>query len=1106
MKNKLKITFAILLLPLVIVAQSKTVTGVVNDDQGLPLPGVTVQAKGTNNLGAVTNFDGEFTISIESNPKQILIFSYVGFQTIEVDVTSSTTVKLAMEIDTAELDEVVVIGYGSVLKKDVTGSISSVTVEDNIANQTTGVDQLLQGRAAGVQVLQNSSALGSGVSVRIRGSNSLRGNNEPLYVVDGIIIASAGEDVLPAGGVGNSGQESQNGLTGINPRDIESIEVLKDASATAIYGSRGANGVVLITTKKGEKGNIKINTFYSSSVRSIRKKYDVLDGLGYATYQNEAWPINNPNSSSNPESENRNPFFIDGNQVFPIQYTTVGAGTDANPTFTSTQTIGDTPLESFNWQDIVYQESTSNRFGVSASGGSENGNYYISGGIADERGIVANSSVKSGDLRINLKQDLNKNLKLQASATAFFTETDFAESGDLIGSSNQSFVRSAIVFRPLVSSGLDDFVEDLGTSNPYSWINDFSDISKEKRFIGSIALTYKLPIKGLSYQFRTGGNVRTKDRRRFYGKTTFQGNNANGALQLSGLDATTFQVNNLLRYNRTFNRKHRINATVGVTYDVRDIQNSVYAVEDFFTTALTTEQPYIGSVITTPLTYLDSKQQVFSYLGRLNYSYANRYVITASFRRDGVSKFSRENRYSIFPSFAFAWNISNESFMKSVDFVDNLKLRTGWGQIGNHGIRPYGTISNYGISPDVQYGTPTNGISIPVLLNNIANPDLKWETTEQLNFGLDFSVLNERISGNIDIYDKTTKDLLQNIPIPTSSGYSNILINKGNISNKGLELALNFDVISNDNMELSIGGNIAFNRTKIESLGVPADDFYINGVAEQRSFFFGNNISRGQIFQSPANVFVEGEESSLFYGFETDGIYQEGDILPNGNLALYDPSYNITYDHDNNPDTEEIRYPNDDISAGDPRIIDQNGDGVINDDDRTFIGNPNPDFIYGINLNFRYKRFNASVLLNGVSGNDIANGNLLTIGNAGGQFQNITSDAYFNSWRAYAPSNTYPRIGYNTVGDTAITDRIIEDGSFLRLNNVTIGYDVPVENSKLFERFNIFVTAQNLHVWTNYSGYNPEISSFSYDGLRNGVDWNGSPDARNISFGVNINF
>nr|AOE06287.1 TonB-dependent receptor [uncultured bacterium] len=1084
MKNKLIITLAILLLPLAIFAQSKTVTGVINDDQGLPLPGVTVQVKGTDNLGAVTNFDGEFSIIVPSLKKQVLIFSYVGFQTIEFDATETTTVNISMQIDTAELDEVVVIGYGTVLKKDVTGSVSSVKVDENIANQTTGIDQLLQGRAAGVQVSQNSSALGSGVSVRIRGTNSLRGNNEPLYVVDGIIIASSGEDVLAAGGVGNSGQEAQNGLTGINPRDIESIEVLKDASATAIYGSRGANGVVLITTKKGEKGNVKIKAFHTASIRNIRKKYDMLDGVGYAEYQNEAWPVNNPNTTSNPMVEGRVPFFIDGdNNIFAVGYTTTGAGNNNNPTITTGSTVGDVPLDSYNWQDIVYEQSLSQQFGVSASGGSDNGNYYISAGIGDLRGIVANSSVKTGDLRINLNQDLNKNLKLQARATAFFTETDFAESGDLIGSSNQSFVRSAIVFRPIVASESDDFVEDLSTSNPFSWINDFSDISKEKRFIGSIALTYKLPIKGLSYQFKTGGNVRLKERRRFYGLTTFQGRNANGALQLSELDAKTFQVNNLLRYNRSFNRKHRINATLGVTYDVRDNHNSVYAVENFVSLDLTTEQPYLGSVITVPLTYLPSKQQVFSVLGRLNYSFKNRYVLTASFRRDGVSKFSRANRYSFFPSFALAWNASNENFLSNSNFINNLKFRAGWGQIGNHGIRPFGTIANYGISSGVQYGTPDNGLSIPILLNNIANPNLKWETTEQLNFGLDFTFHNQRISGTVDVYDKTTKDLLQNLPIPSSTGYENILINKGDISNKGIELGLNLDLVSNDDVELSVGGNISFNRTKLESLGVPASEFYINGLATERSFFFGNQVSRGQIFQSSPNVFVQGEETSLFYGFETSGIYQNEDEIS-------------SYLYENSGGT----------LPGDVRIVDQNGDGLIDANDRTFIGNPNPDFIYGINLNFRYKRFNVSMLFNGVQGNDIANGNLLTIGNASGQFQNISQSAYYNAWRGEGTTNTHPRIGYDTIGDIAITDRIIEDGSFLRLNNLTVGYDFPTNNTDLFQRFNVFVTAQNLFTWTKYSGYNPEISSFSYDGLRNGVDWNGAPDAKTISLGLNINF
>ena len=469
---------------------------------------------------------------------------------------------------------------------------------------------------------------------------------------------------------------------------------------------------------------------------------------------------------------------------------------------------------------------------------------------------------------------------------------------------------------------------------------------------------------------------------------------------------------------------------------------------------------------------------MFSYLGRINYAYANRYVITASFRQDGVSKFSRENRYSFFPSFALAWNASNERFMRNLNFIDDLKFRLGWGQIGNHGIRPYGTISNYGISSDVQYGTPTNGLSIPFLLNNIANPDLKWETTQQWNLGIDFSILKDRISGTVDIYRKNTKDLLQSLPIPTSSGYNNILINKGDISNRGVEVLLNYDIISKKDIRLSIGGNIAFNKTKIKSLGVPVDDFYINGIAEQRSYFFGSNVSRGNIFQSPANVFVEGKESSLFYGFETNGIYQSNDTDFVGGAV-----------------------------PGDVRIVDQNQDGVIDALDRTFIGNPNPDFVYGFNIDLTYKNLTASLLFNGVYGNDIANGNLLQLDNAEGlNFANILTTAYENAWTPTNPSNTHPRIGYTTNGRPAISDRIIEDGSYLRLNNVTINYSIPVEKSKLFTKLNAFVAGQNLFTITNYSGYNPEITSFLYSGLINGVDWNGPPNARVFVLGLNASF
>ena len=361
-----------------LLSQSKIITGNVTDDTGEGLPGVTIQIKNSPKNGALTDFDGNFKITLSSEDEKVLIFSYLGFKRQEVNVSDSSFLKIQLETDATQLDEVVVVGYGSVLKKDVTGALVSVKVKDNIANQSFSVDQMLQGRAAGVQVTQNAGSPGSGISVKIRGTNSLRGNNEPLYVIDGVIISSAGEDVLAAGGVGNSGQENQNGLNGINPRDIESIQILKDASATAIYGSRGANGVVLITTKKGEKGKVKMRSFITNSIRSIDKTYDVLDGVGYANYQNELALLNG----------NLPRFDVGASGVFGVTYDPAG-----NPT------VSDTPAQILNWQDELYRQSFSTKVGFTASGGSDNGNYYISAGFDDQKGIVSNSSLKSTDVR-----------------------------------------------------------------------------------------------------------------------------------------------------------------------------------------------------------------------------------------------------------------------------------------------------------------------------------------------------------------------------------------------------------------------------------------------------------------------------------------------------------------------------------------------------------------------------------------------------------------------------------------------------------------------------------------------------------------------------------
>ena len=1034
----------------------QNVSGTVKDDTGETIPGATILELNSSN-GVVTDIDGNFSISV-SGSEAVLRISFLGYETQEITVGARSVIDVTLATDLQELEEVVVVGYGTVRKSDLTGAVSSVELSENEAREFSTVDQILQGRAAGVQVTQNAGSPGSGISVRIRGTNSLRGNNEPLYVVDGVIISSAGEDVNPAGGVGNSGQEVQNGLNGLNPRDIESIEVLKDASATAIYGSRGANGVVLITTKKGLSGERKINLFLNSGVRMMEdQRYDVLSGVDFARYQNEVQTMN----------YNSARYSIEGDNVYPIL---------------SDGSLASTPAVLHDWQDEIYQMTEHYNFGGSVSGGDSDGSYYLSFGYTDQKGLVENSRFQSGDIRYNFDKKITEKLKVDARFSGFYSNLDFAESGDLIGA-NQSSVRSILSNVPITNDEMEEYGNYLNTTTPLGWIEDFDDESVESRFLGSVTLTYDLPVKGLKYELRAGGNMRSKERRRFWGLNTFQGKAGNGALQISNLNTTSYQVNNLLRFNRSFNKKHRLNAVAGFTWDSRDSDTKIFAVEDFVTTALTTQQPLLGQLNSTPLATGASDTRLISYLGRANYTFNNKYVLTSTLRVDGVSKFSEENRYGYFPSFSLAWRLVQESFIDNLNVFDDLKLRAGWGQIGNHGIRPYATLSNYASNTNVLYGNTDNGVDIPIFLQNIANPDLKWETTEQVNLGLDFAFFESKVTATVDVYSKLTKDLLQNVPIPLSSGFLNVQVNRGEIENKGIEASLNAILLDNKDFTLSIGGNIAFNKTKLKNLGLPPSSILVDGSYQQLPFYEGNNVSRGNIFKYAPNVFIEGQESSLFYGFETNGIYQVNNPLPGGGIArIYDPL-------DDNPP---------EFWAGDYRIVDQNGDGVIDLQDRTIIGNPNPDFVYGINLDFSYKNLSLRILANGVYGNDIANGNLLQLNTPEGiSYSNITTTAYNNAWRPERTSNTTPRIGYNTNGSIAMPDWIIEDGSFLRISNINLGYQ--------FDKVNIYVSAQNLFTFTGYSGYNPEVTSFLYDGLRNGVDWNGQPNARKFLIGLNFN-
>ena len=1044
--KKNRLIHLLLIFPIILFAQSKAITGTVIDENKMPLPGASILVKGLS-IGSFTDFDGNFSLNIPETG-EVLVVSYLGYLTKELVIGNKATFNIQLEIDANSLDEIVVVGYGTQRKSDITGAVTSVKVDAIAVAQNSTIDALLQGRAAGVQVTQNAGSPGSGVSVKIRGASSLRGNNEPLYVIDGIIISSAGEDAANASADANSLEESQNGLNGINPRDIESIEVLKDASATAIYGSRGANGVILITTKKGKSGKTSIQAYVNTSVSEISERYDVLDALGYANYQNETLFLDGEDPR----------FSINEGIISPI-------ATDG--------TVSDTPAEQHNWHDEIYRQGFSKSTGASFSGGTEKGNYYASVGYNDQGGIVENSRLQNGNFSINLNQDLSDKFTINTKLNAFYSSGNFAQDGDRAGG-QRSFVGNILRYPTLVTNG-GTFENEDGISSPFTWVNDFQDTSEESRFIGSLALTYKFNIKGLKYKLQAGGNIRNKERRRFYGLTTFQGSSTNGSLSISNLKSKSYQINNLLTYNRTFKKKHRINAVIGMTYDVRDVKNSLYAVNDFSTTEFGVDQPIYGQQISRPLDVLPLKSQLLSYLSRVNYSFDNKYIITGTFRADGSSKFSKENRYSYFPSFSLAWRANNENFLKNSDTINDLKFRIGWGMTGNQGISAYQTFANYG---PTLYGNLDEGTSIGLVPLNVSNPNLKWETTEQLNIGLDFGLWKNRVTGSIDVYNKQTDDLLLNQPLGPSSGYLSLLVNRGSINNKGLELTLNGTLINKNDFSIDLGGNISFNKSKIQNLGGSPEDIYINGTLENRVFYRGENISTGNYFRAPANIFMEGEQIGLFYGFETDGIYQTEDVITVSGAE-----------------------------AGDVRIVDQDGDDAITEADRTIIGNPNPDFVYGGYLNMSYKRLSLSVQVNGVYGNEIANGNLIQLGTAEGRTANILSEAYTNAWRTDAQSNTFPRVGYlEESGSPAITDRIIEDGSFIRISNITLGYDIPVEETTVFSSANVYVSGMNLFTFTDYSGYNPEITNFMNNGNIVGVDWNGFPNAQTIMLGLNLKF
>lgn len=1003
--------------------QRKHITGVVEDSNGSPLIGANVIEKGTSN-GTITDLNGKYSLYVYDNAT--LQVSYIGFLSQTLKVKNNKIYNIKLEEDARSLNEVVVVGYGQMKKSDVTGSLASIAIDRNKATVSTDVNQLLQGNAAGVYVNSNSSIPGSLINVRIRGTATLNGGKEPLYVVDGVIMNDATEDnsnVMSRGSGADPVQSAQSGLTGINPQDIKSIEVLKDASATAIYGSRASNGVVLITTKEGRNGKTQINLNMGFDFGKPNKYMDVLNANDYIQYINEKTP---------------------GTYA-----------SDYNP-------------ETRDWQRELTRTANTQSYRLTINGGNNTLNYYLAGGYIKNNSLIKNSGLNQYDLKTKFKYNLTNRLSLAGNYYVLCRKNDMTTGTDGLGNPNSSLARQMILHKPFYANNSeDDDTEDMFT--PDNWLTDYRDYSQEKRNVLSLSADYSI-IKGLTFHLMGSYDNRNKDRSRWYANGTYTGYHVNGQLGIQNMESEKYGIEALLYYDYVIKKLHHISGTLGITYDKRKVSRTGMLGENFSIQTLGIYGiSYAGTTYTN--TSLYTNEATASSLLRLNYSFTDRYLLTLTGRIDGSSKFQKDNRYSFFPSVAIAWRINNENWLKDVKWLSNTKLRLGWGQTGNQSISPFATQITYG---SVYYSSATGSNIIGLAPSQIANPDLKWETTDQTNVGLDLGFFDNRITVSFDWYNKKTKDILQSMNAPSSTGFGSLYVNRGTIRNTGEEFSINAVPIITKDLTWSIGCNISFNKNKILDLGLPEAKY----GTETYQAYYGSNLSYYGYTAFPVNIFIAGKPIGLFWGYKTKGIFQS-DEEANG-----------------------LKYNGAKLGAGDIAYVDMNGDNVITTDDRTIIGNPNPDFTFGFNTSLKYKYFTIAAQFYGSYGNDIVNANLLE--NTSTYLENnILKDAYYNAWRSDKPSNLYPKLGTPLK---EMTDRYIKNGSFVRLSSLSVTYDVPIKIKKVISGIQLSVIGRNLFTITNYDGYNPDVNSFSNDPTRIGIDYGSFPILRSYSLGVNIIF
>jgi TonB-linked SusC/RagA family outer membrane protein len=1026
-KERLRLLPLTLLFSLCLHAQQQAViTGTVtNGKTGEVLEGVTITVN-KQTTGTTTKTDGTYSITITPGSR-ILSFSFVGYTKQSIEIDGRTKIDIALAPDNSSLNDAIVIGYGTQRKRDLTGSVVSIGAKDLAETPITRPDQMLQGRASGVQVIQTNSAPGGNISIRIRGTNSINSSNEPLFVVDG--FPGAGD------------------LNTINPQDIESIEILKDASSTAIYGSRGANGVVLITTRKGRVGSQSVNFESYYGLQSVTKLYHMMDATQFATYLDSVTAQNNR--------------LTNGTTALPYtsaQISGLGKGTD--------------------WEKAVLRTAPIQSYQLSLNGGTADSRYNLSGNYFDQEGIVINTWFKRGTLRFNFDKTISPKVRMGlASQFAFSSQNQALVNTN--GGAAGGTLYDALRFNPALpirdstgaytyANGPAPYVDLAG--NPVAYALSTTNKTNNFRALTDAFLEYEI-ISGLKYKALVGADIEYTTMDFFTPSFLYLStqNTSTGNAVKNANTSYSWVNENTLTYDKKLNSNNVINAVAGFSWQVFEQGTLSGASNGFFTNDLGTNNLSIGS---NPLVPGSSQQKntLASYFGRVNYRLFEKYLFTATMRADGSSRFGVGNKWGYFPSGAVAWRLIDESFIRNLNTFSDLKVRVGYGVTGNQEIGDYQSIPQYVTSTANSY-TLDNVRVVGVAINNIPNPNLSWEQTASTDLGLDFGVLNNRLTGTIDVYTKKTTKLLFNEFVPTTSGFSSELINAGSVGNKGIDIGLDLLVIDRKDFGWRLFGDFSSNRNKVLNL---------NGT---------NNLLAGN---SSTSIFTGGGQSTTilrvgqpigsFYGYKFAGIWQNAkQIAASGQKS---PA----------------------VNPGDPIYVDENGDSSITGADRVIIGHALPKFIYGFTNNLRWRQFNLSVFIQGVYGDNILNENLYDIQNGFSTDNKLSSVVH--SWVGDGTSNTLPRVSSTLRRSTGITSDVIEDGSYLRLKTVSLSYNVIMPRHKTIKSLLIYITGQNLITLTHYSGFDPEVNSYGNNTNANNLslntDYGSYPSARSFLLGLKM--